>query len=469
VAPDLDLSTDPGLDASLDPGLDPSLSPDSTPAPSPPPLNRNWNFQTLWIGSAFGILGLEVADIGYPLVVLGITGSPGKAGLFAVVQLVCTLITGLPAGALVDTFDRRLVLILGESVRVVATTGVAVALATDRLTYSQLLITAGVLGLVQPLSGTARMVLIRSVVAPEQLTTALTRDEVRVASGALAGPPIGGVLFSLSRLAPFVFTAAAFLLSLLCALFLRLPPKPAKAPKAPAGKKALAAAGPEAGPDADPEAGQAPAAAAEESPFAQMSLGIRSLWADPVLRTTTALVAAINTIGAPLALMAVVILQGQGVGSWQIGIAMSGVAVGGLIGAPLVGPLHRILRPGTLLLGVSAIVVVVLALLAPSFGPWWLMGVLLVGSIGLPALRVLVDVLIFRQVPDEQRGRVIASVMTLLGLGAPLGTGLASLLLEYLTPAHSMLALSAVLAVFVLLAFGQRGLRSAEWPEEKDH
>jgi len=372
----------------------------------------------------------------------------------------------VPAGALVDTFDRRLVLILGESVRVVATAGVAVALATDHLTYSQLLVTAGVLGLVQPLSGTARMVLIRSVVAPEQLTTALTRDEVRVASGALAGPPIGGVLFSLSRLAPFVFTAAAFLLSLLCALFLRLPPKAAKAT---AEEKAPAVAGSEAGTDADPEGKPAPAAAAQESPFAQMSLGIRSLWADPVLRTTTALVAAINTIGAPLALMAVVILQGQGVGSWQIGIAMSGVAVGGLIGAPLVGPLHRILRPGTLLLGVAAIVVVVLALLAPSFGPWWLMGVLLVGSIGLPALRVLVDVLIFRQVPDEQRGRVIASVMTLLGLGAPLGTGLASLLLEYLTPAHSMLALSAVLAVFVLLAFGQRGLRTAEWPEEKDH
>ena len=446
--------------------MDPDSTLDPTPASSPTPLNRNWNFQTLWIGSAFGILGLEVADIGYPLVVLGITGSPGKAGLFAVVQLVCTLITGLPAGALVDTFDRRLVLILGESVRVVATAGVAVALATDHLTYSQLLVTAGVLGLVQPLSGTARMVLIRSVVAPEQLTTALTRDEVRVASGALAGPPIGGVLFSLSRLAPFVFTAAAFLLSLLCALFLRLPPKAAKAT---AEEKAPAVAGSEAGTDADPEGKPAPAAAAQESPFAQMSLGIRSLWADPVLRTTTALVAAINTIGAPLALMAVVILQGQGVGSWQIGIAMSGVAVGGLIGAPLVGPLHRILRPGTLLLGVAAIVVVVLALLAPSFGPWWLMGVLLVGSIGLPALRVLVDVLIFRQVPDEQRGRVIASVMTLLGLGAPLGTGLASLLLEYLTPAHSMLALSAVLAVFVLLAFGQRGLRTAVWPEEKDH
>jgi hypothetical protein len=67
----------------------------------------------------------------------------------------------------------------------------------------------------------------------------------------------------------------------------------------------------------------------------------------------------------------------------------------------------------------------VLALLAVPLGPWWAAEVLFVGLLGVPALRVLADILVVRQAPPERRGRVVAAFMTLIALGMPAGVGLA--------------------------------------------
>lgn len=145
-------------------------------------LLSNRNFRLLWVGSACSLLGLEAADIAYPLVALAITGSPAWAGLFGAVQLAAALTVGLPAGDLLDRRDCRRVLIAAEGVRLLTTTGAAVALASGELGMPLLLIVAAALGAAQPFSSGARMIALRAVVPSEQLTAALTQDEVRVLS-----------------------------------------------------------------------------------------------------------------------------------------------------------------------------------------------------------------------------------------------------------------------------------------------
>jgi hypothetical protein len=49
------------------------------------PLRRNLRFQTLWIGMTASTVGVSVADVAYPLIILAMTGSPALAGLFAAV------------------------------------------------------------------------------------------------------------------------------------------------------------------------------------------------------------------------------------------------------------------------------------------------------------------------------------------------------------------------------------------------
>jgi predicted MFS family arabinose efflux permease len=195
-----------------------------------------------------------------------------------------------------------------------------------------------------------------------------------------------------------------------------------------------------------------------------MLAGLRVLWADPVLRAAMLLIMLVNAVGVGLDLVVIVILRDQRVPSAQIGLVLAAVAVGGLVGAPLVKPLHRI-RPGVLLLGLCLIDVPMEAGLALPFGPVWVAALLFVPSLGVPAVRVLIDVLIFRNTPDKQRGRAVAAVMTMMAIGMPCGLAVTGALLQWLPARTALLTLAAVLAVGVLYCASKRELWRARWPQ----
>lgn len=359
----------------------------------------------------------------------------------------------MPAGHLADREDQRRILIVSEAARALITAGLAVALVLGSFTLPLLLAAAALLGTGQAVSSAARLVLVRAAVPPEQLTRALTQDEVRISGASLAGPPVAGALYGLRALAhatPFLFTAGSFLVSLLCALLLKKGPF-----KAGPGR---AASSPPQAPTGD---GQRSEMSGQRS---GMFSGVTALLGDPVLRAVVLLITAVNTAGVGLDLIAVVILRQQSVSSAMIGIALAGGAVGGLAGAPLVRPLHRI-RPGVLLLAVCAVQAPLFALLAVGYGPWWIAGLLFAAMLGVPSIRVLIDVLILRPFPEGERGRVVGAVMTLLGLGMPAGYAAAGLLLQFFAARTAMLILAAALAVGVLGAAAQRELWRARWPK----
>ncbi len=420
----------------------------SRTAIGPLPLRRNLRFQTLWVGTTASTIGVSVADVAYPLIILAMTGSPAMAGLFAAVQATGMLAAGLPAGSLADRYDSRTIVIATEAARVAVTAAVVVALVAGWLSLPLLLAAAALLGVGQAVRAAAGMLLMRSVVAPEQLTRALTQDEVRMNGAALAGPAIGGALYGVHALGhalPVMFTAGSFLVALTAAALMIVVPGPTRDQAAPA--------------TARPE-GASPAARS-----GNMLAGLRTLWDQPVLRAATLLIMFVNTIGAGLDLIIIVILRHQSVPSGVIGLALGAGAAGGLAGAPLVTILHR-LRPGVLLLAVCLLDVVILALLAVPFGPWWVAGLLFAVMLFVPAIRVLVDILVIRQAPPQQRGRVVAALMTLIGLGMPVGLAGCGLLLQYVPAQAAMLTLAATEAVAVIYCSAKRELWQARWPTE---
>jgi MFS family permease len=431
-------------------------------AARPLPLRRNLRFQTLWIGMTASTLGVSVADIAYPLAILAMTRSPALAGLFAAVQAIGMLAAGLPSGVLADRYDRRKIVIWTEAARTTVTGLVVVALVTGWLSLPVLLVAAVLLGTGQAIKGSAQMLLMRSVVPPGQLTQALTQDEVRINGAALAGPALGGALYAVRALAhavPFLFTAVSFLAALAGAVLMKFAPGAAPEPAEQIRTTSSGQAAEPSGQTAEPsgQAAEAPGQAGD------MLAGVRTLWNQPVLRAATLLIMFVNTIGAGLELVIIVILRHQAVPSGTIGLALGLGAAGGLAGAPLVKVLHR-LRPGVLLLAMCLLDVLILALLAVPFGPWWVAGLMFAVMLGVPALRVLVDILVIRQAPPEQRGRVIAALMTLIGLGAPAGLAGCGLLLQYLPGQAAMLILAGTEAAGVAYCATRRELWLARWP-----
>jgi MFS family permease len=421
--------------------------PSAEQAGHPLPLWRNLQFQTLWLGQAASSLGAGVGNVAYPLAILALTGSPGRAGLFAAVQTAGLAAGALPAGQLADRHDRRTIVVLAETARALITTVVAVGLIMGWLSLALLLAAAALLGAGQAVTGAARNPLVRSVVPTCQLTAALTQDEVRQSGAALAGPPLAGALYAIRALAhsvPFLFTAVAFVLSALGAVAMKLLP-----------------AGPDYG--ASPVRAGAPAKRAAGADDGGMLAGLRVLWASPMLRAALLLITLINAVGAGLDLIVIVILRNQHVPSAEIGLVLAAAAAGSLAGAPLVKPLHRI-RPGLLMLGACLIEVPLLAGLALPYGAWWVAGLLFIPSLAIPSLRVLLDVLIFRQTPDDQRGRVVAAVMTMMAIGMPAGLAVTGALLQWLPARAALLTLAAVQAAVVLYCGAKRELRQATWP-----
>jgi MFS family permease len=417
---------------------------------APVPLRRNWRFQALWAGAAAANLGLEAVEIAYPLLILALTGSPALAGLFGFAQVGTIILVGLPAGVLVDRWDRRRVLLVAEMVRAAAIGSIIVALLADWAAVGHLMVIAVVLGTATAFGATARMLLIRAVVPSEQLTTALSQDEARAGVAALAGPPLGGVLFLASRAYPFVAAAAGFVISFFGALVVKVP--------------AATVAEPEEG--AEPRRQQAGVSDAF-SPLVTVFSGLRDLLGDRLLRVTLALISTFYFSVTAVILVVVVSLREQGASSGAIGIALSGTAVGMLVGAALVPRLNRVLQPGALLLTASTVSAISVGLLILPFGPWWVFALLTTGALGLPALKILVDILIFRQTPDNRRGRAISATITVIGVGSPIGSLVGGLALQAFGTTGAVLLIMAIQVLFTIAGLTNRHVVAARWPAEQ--
>ncbi|MEV8326500.1 MFS transporter [Kitasatospora sp. NPDC056731] len=430
-------------------------------ATPPVPLRRNLRFQALWAGQAAATLGMRIGDTAFPLLVLALTGSSTAAGAFGAVQMVTTLLLGVHGGVVADRLDRRRVLIASDAARLLVTATVPVAMAFDRLTLAHLLLVAAAVGATIAYSGPIRLLALRSVVAPEQLPQALAQDEARMTGAALAGPPLAGFLYGLGSAVPFLGTALASLLALVAALVVRFPGRPA--PAQPSGEADARPSG-----EATAQPNREPGGT-EPAPKSGGALaGYRLLAASPLLRSALAVLLVVNLAGTALMLPVMVLLRDGGTGSAGIGLALAGEAVGALAGTVLVSRLHRLAGPGVLLLVVAwTAVPVSLAPLLPG-GVVTVFAALFVVGIGVPALRVMLDLLVFRQVPDELRGRVIAATMTLLTAGMPAGTLGSGLLLDRLSPAVALTAISVLLAAALLPATVSRTLRRAVWPAPQD-
>ncbi|MFJ5922271.1 MFS transporter [Kitasatospora sp. NPDC092948] len=434
----------------------------TTVAPDLVPLRRNRRFQTLWAGSAAAMLGTCVADTAYPLLLLAMTGSPTLAGAFGAVQFGASVLFGLHGGAVADRHDRRRVLIVADTVRLATALSVALALLAHCLTVPHTLLAAAAIGATMAYGGPARMLALRAVVPPGQLRQALSQDELRVNGAALAGPPLAGFLLGLGRAVPFLATVLASAAALGASIAVRFDGGPTNGADGGRRETGTGNDGREKGVgDGGGETGADGPGREKGAVFA----GLRHLFTDPTLRATVLVAVALNLAGSAMLLAVMVLLRDHGTSEAGTGLALTGEAVGGLLGAALVTRLHRTLAPGALLLAVAW--TAPLLFLVPAFagGPVVVFAALAAMSLGVPALRVMLDVLVFQQVPEAMRGRAVAATMTLLMAGLPVGTMTAGLLLGRLAAGTVLMLLAGLLAVGLLPLTLGRGLRGTSWPK----
>src|SRR4029077_13597898 len=92
----------------------------------------------LWSGQAVSATGTSVTDLALPLLVLALTHSATDAGIVAGLRALPALVLTLPAGAIVDRWDRRRTMVLCDAGRALSLASIPLALGFGRLTLAQI-------------------------------------------------------------------------------------------------------------------------------------------------------------------------------------------------------------------------------------------------------------------------------------------------------------------------------------------
>jgi len=379
-------------------------------------LWRNHDFVLLWSGQAVSTLGTRFSGLALPLLVLAVTRSPGQAGLIGALSFLPYLVFGLPAGALVDRWDRKQTMALCDLARCIAFGSVPLAVALGRLTLPQLYVVAFVDGTSFVLFNAAQVAALPQVVQRGHLPRATAWNETAGTAATLIGPGLSGAIIGLAR-TTVIGAALAYLLDslsyLVSALSLTLIRTPFQAVP-------------------DGEAGNA---VARRSLRAEIGEGVRFLWGHPQLRLIALLSTAITLCESPLYLAIIVLARRElHAGAPTIGLVVSVAGLGGLTGALLAPRITGRLRIGYALIGLVAVKALALPLVALATSPAMLALGAAIGVATGPVYNVTQLPYRLALIPDRLQGRV-NSVFRLLSYGGvSLGTAGGGLLLGSIGP-----------------------------------
>src|SRR3954470_17286136 len=171
------------------------------------------DFRRYWIGEALSNVATRTSTIAYPLLALSLTGSPALAGFVGFARLLPYFLFSLPVGALVDRLDRRRLMIACDISAFVPPVALALVLVSGKLVYAELVVLAAVQGICAMVFRIAEVGAVRHLVEDDDLPTAVAQNVARDSAAWLAGPPLGGLLYAISRFLPFVVDAASFFAS----------------------------------------------------------------------------------------------------------------------------------------------------------------------------------------------------------------------------------------------------------------
>ena len=146
------------------------------------PLNRNVDYLLLWGGQVVSTFGSTSTSVVYPLLVLAMTGSPAAAGTILALRSVPYLVLSLPAGALIDRWNRKRVMILCDGGRALAIATIPIALWLDALTIGQLGVVALIEGSLFVFFNIAEVAALPRLVPVGQLPQATAQNEASFAA-----------------------------------------------------------------------------------------------------------------------------------------------------------------------------------------------------------------------------------------------------------------------------------------------
>jgi DHA3 family macrolide efflux protein-like MFS transporter len=409
-------------------------------------LNRGWKipFFTVWIGQAFSLLGSSL--VGFALIwwMTDTTGSATVLATAAIIEFVPRVFVGPFAGALVDRWNRRLVILAADTITALATAGLIYLVWADNLQiwhiYGLMLVrsTAGSFHMPAMFSSTSLMV------PEDQLTRVQGLNQLLQGLMNIAAPILGAFLIALiplhSVLAVDLLTAALAILPL---LFINIPQ-----PKRDKSQDQL-----------------------KTSVLGDMRDGFRYVWKWVGLRNVIFIAVTVNLVTIPaITLMPLLVKNEFSGGAMEVASMQSAFAVGFLVGGVLLsvwgGFKRKIFTASMGMLG-TAIGLLLVGLAHSIAFQMAMAGIFITGLMNVlmngPAFALLQTV-----VDENMQGRVMSLVISLANAMTPLGLLVAGPLADRTGVNVMFIFASLVFAICGAFALANPAVRNIETDQSDD-
>jgi len=356
---------------------------------------RHRNFRLLWLGQIVSMSGtmMQQAAILWHIALLAPPGWKALSlGLVGLARIGPILVFGLWSGVVADAVDRRKLMLIAQTVMMLAATSLAVVTVTGLANAWVILAIAGVGAAAGAADGPARQSLLPNLVPLEDLPNAISLNSILYQTASVLGPTLAGITLAVSGVATvYAVNAVSFLTTISAILLMRnLPARP------PAGRGAIS--------------------------LRALGEGLRFVFGAPLLRSTLVLDGVATFFCSATALLPLFAQDVIQVGPRGYGWLFAAPSIGAVLaGAMMVRLVGRIRRRGLVLLwavGVYGLATVAFGL-SRTFWPMFL-ALAATGSADTISA-VLRNIVRQLETPDHLRGRMVGISMLFFMGGPQLG------------------------------------------------
>ena len=395
-------------------------------------LWRNGPFLRLWTGQTASSVGSQLGRLAIPVLAVSVLqATEFQVGLLTAVETAAFLLIGLPAGAWVDRWLKRRVMLIADLARAIVLASVPIMFFAGVLTIWQLMVVGAIVGVASVFFDVAYQSYLPVLVDLKQLGEGNSKLETTGQLARVTGPALAGALLAIVRPAVLIgLDAVTFLLSFVALSTIR----DHEVPKPIADRRPL---------------------------VTEIKEGMMFVVQEPLLRRIVLTTSTTNLFGMiAMTMIPVLVLRQLDISPAIYGFGLSLGAIGGLLGAMFSARIATLIGEGTAIpvSGVLAGVAIVGLALMPVFPNAAVP--IFVGSEFLYSFSVLVyniTQVTFRQriCPPRLLGRMNASIRFIVWGVMPIGA-IASGLLSTAIGVDLTIAIGAVgsvlACVFVLFS-----------------
>ncbi|MDQ0268504.1 MFS transporter [Cytobacillus purgationiresistens] len=388
-------------------------------------LWRNRNFLLIWGGSIISNFGFQLYTIAIPLLIYQISQSALAMSTMRMIEFFPNIFIGMIAGVLVDRYNRKKMMQWASFIQAMSMTFLVYLLIVDQVEIWHLYILGFALSASGYTFGNAQHAVLPEIVVKEQLINANAKFSFAQTIIGMIGPGVAGFIIAVfSFTYSFAIYTVCIFLMFLCMYFLSYHPHTSNTKEG-------------------------------STIWIDMKEGIDELFQNKILLIPTITVLWVNFASSLIiGILIFYVVDQLGSSETEVGLMYSISAIGGLIGASIVGRLRKKFGRGeiytfTLLIDVIGIICIIAAT------SWWLIGI----SLAIRTFAITISNIVYFTIrqeftPNHLLGRVSGTSSMLMKITLPLGLMISGLWAEWLPIPILFIASAAIIFVlFIILLF----------------